>query len=402
MPDFAYRARDEDGEMVKGVMAADDEDHLADLLQAEGLYLIESAKPKALDLHSWFQPRIRRRDLIVFTVHVGTALAGGISLLDALRAYADEAPHERLRKIVREIAEGITAGGSFSDALARYPQVFSTVYVNMVRAGETTGRLDRVLEDMVSFLEWQETLAGTIRQALTYPIVISAALLGLVALLLGFVFPQIIPVFTKLGVELPLPTKILIFLSEALRRYWIYGLLALVGAWVALYLYIRTPVGRFQFDRLLLRTPVVGGIVRRIALSRFARHLAVLYLAGVDFILSLSVVERLVGNRVIERAIHDAGEEVMSGGLLSAALRRSGVVPNLVVQMVATGESTGDLAETLGKVSQYYDREVQESVRRATALLEPAALATMAGMVLFMALSIFLPLWQMIGQLSRR
>jgi len=147
---------------------------------------------------------------------------------------------------------------------------------------------------------------------------------------------------------------------------------------------------------------VVGGIARRIALSRFARYLAVLYTAGVEFIQSLQVVERLAGNRVIELAIGEAREEVISGSLLSAALKRTGVVPTLVVQMVATGETTGKMDESLQKVSQYYDREVQESVKRATALIEPAAIVVMAGMVLFVALSVFLPLWGMIGQIARR
>jgi type II secretory pathway component PulF len=262
--------------------------------------------------------------------------------------------------------------------------------------------LDKVLQDLVSFLEWQEALAGTVKQALTYPIVLLVAIVGLTTLLVGYVFPQLLPVFQKVRMQLPLPTRILIAVSTALRTYWIVGLVAIVGAVTGLLLYIQTPAGRLRFDRLVLRTPVVGGIARRIALSRFARYLAVLYSAGVEFIQSLQVVERLAGNRVIELAIGEAREEVIGGSLLSAALKRTGVVPTLVVQMVATGEITGKMDESLQKVSQYYDREVQESVKRATALIEPAAIVVMAGMVLFVALSVFLPLWGMIGQISRR
>jgi type II secretory pathway component PulF len=199
-----------------------------------------------------------------------------------------------------------------------------------------------------------------------------------------------------------LPTRALIAASSALQRYWFPGLVAIAGAVAGLVFYIRTPAGRLQWDWLLLKVPVVGGIVRRIALSRFARYLSVLYQAGVEFIHSLAVVERLVGNRIIAGAIRNAREEVMAGSLLSDALRRTKVVPGMVIQMVATGETTGDLGTTLQKVSQYYDREVQDSVRRATALLEPAAIAVMAGMVLFVALSILLPLWGMVGQISRR
>ncbi|MEE9181993.1 MAG: type II secretion system F family protein [candidate division NC10 bacterium] len=402
MPDFAYKARDEQGKMVKGVMVAEDEDHLADLLEAEKLYLIASAKPKRSRRRAWFRPRVRRRDLILFSVHLGTALAGGISILEALRTYADESTHDHLRTVARGIADDIFAGGKFSDALSRYPEVFSSVYVNMVQGGETTGRMDKVLHDLVSFLEWQEALAGTIKQALTYPVILLVAIVGLITLLVGFIFPQVIPVFQKVGMELPLPTKILIVVSTGARQFWLYGLLAIVVGMVGLFLYIRTSAGRLQLDRLLLRLPVVGGVARRIALSRFARYLAALYEAGVDFTRSLALVERLVGNRVIEQALHDAREEVLSGSLLPAALKRSGVVPSLVVQMVATGEATGDLGETLHKVSQYYDREVHETVRRAMALLEPAAVIAMAGMILFVALSMLLPLWGMVGQLSRR
>ncbi len=272
----------------------------------------------------------------------------------------------------------------------------------MVRAGETTGRLDKTLQDLESFLEWQETLAGTIKQAIAYPTLVFAAIVGLATLLLGFVFPQVMPVFKKIGVELPLPTRALILVSTAIQRFWIHGLVAISGAVVGFFLYVRTPAGRMQFDYFLLRVPVVGGIVRRVALSRFARNLAVLYQSGVDFIQSLELVERLIGNRVIERAIRVAREEVVGGSLLSAALKRSGVVPGLVVQMVATGEATGELGVSLLKVSQYYDREVQEGVRRATAFLEPVMITVAAGMVLFVALSILLPLWGMVGAIGRR
>jgi type IV pilus assembly protein PilC len=402
VPDFAYKACDERGDRVKGVLAAQDEEHLADLLAAQGLYLLRSAKPHRLIQHPWFQRPVRRRDLILLFVHVGTALTGGISLLEALRTYADESGHERLRTVARGIANEIVAGTSFSDAMAGYPTVFAPVFVSMVRAGETTGHLDKVLQDVVSFLEWQEALAGTVKQALTYPIVLLVALIGLITLLVGYVFPQLLPVFQKVRMELPLPTRLLIAVSTALRQYWMGGLLVFVGLITGMLLYIRTPLGRLQFDRWLLRTPVVGGIARRVALSRFARYLSVLYMAGVEFIQSLQVVERLVGNRVIEFAVREAREEVIAGSLLSAALKRTGAVPSLVVQMVATGETTGKMDETLQKVSQYYDREVQESVKRATALIEPAAIIVMACMVLFVALSIFLPLWGMIGQISRR
>ena len=402
MPDFAYKARDEHGAMVKGVLAAQDEDHLANLLEAEGLYLVSSGKSRPFTRHPWLQGRVRRRDLILFTVHLSTALAGGISLIEALRTFADESRHERLRGVVRGIVDQILAGADFSNALAGFPDVFSTVFISMVRAGEATGHLDKVLSDLLGFLEWQETLASTIKQAITYPVVVLVAVVGLVVLLLGFVFPQVIPVFRKVGMELPLPTRALITASSALQRYWFPGLVAIVGAVAGLVFYIRTPAGRLQWDWLLLKVPVVGGIARRIALSRFARYLSVLYQAGVEFIHSLAVVERLVGNRIIAGAIRNAREEVMAGSLLSDALRRTKVVPGMVIQMVATGETTGDLGTTLQKVSQYYDREVQDSVRRATALLEPAAIAVMAGMVLFVALSILLPLWGMVGQISRR
>lgn len=402
MPDFAYKARDEHGAMVKGVMAAQDVDHLADLLEAEGLYLLKSAKPKRVTAHPSFRRRVRRRDLILFSIHVGAALAGGISILEALRTYADESTHDYLRTVVRGMERDILGGSSFADAVAGHPEIFPQVFVSMVHAGETTGRLDKTLQDLVSFLEWQETLASTIKQAIAYPILVFTAILGLATLLLGFVFPQVMPVFQKLGVELPLPTRALILVSTAMQRFWIPGLVAISGAVVGFFLYIRTPVGRMQFDYFLLRVPVVGGVVRRIALSRFARNLAVLYEAGVDFIQSLELVERLIGNRVIERAIRDAREEVVGGSLLSAALKRTGVVPGLVVQMVATGEATGELEVSLQKVSQYYDREVQEGVRRATAFLEPVMITVAAGMVLFVALSILLPLWGMVGAIGRR
>lgn len=400
MPEFRYKARDDYGELVKGVMTAENEDHLADLLQDQGLYLVKSTQPNGFRLT--LPTRIKRRDLILLSIHLAAGVAGGISLLDSLRTFAQDTPNDRLRQVVLGLADDITAGATFSEALSRYPKVFSEVYVNMVRAGETTGRLDNVLEDLVRFLEWQENLASTIRQAITYPIVVLVAIGGLITLLITFVLPQLIPVFQKVNVELPLPTRVLIAVSITLNRYWYLILLGLVGTVTGLTLFLRTERGRALFDRVILRVPVVGGVVHRIALSRFARHLSALYLAGVDFILSLSVVERLIGNQVLERVIRAAREQVTGGSLLSTALRGTGVIPPLVIQMVATGEATGELGETLQKVAQYYDREVQESVRRATALIEPAALVLLAGMVLFVALSILLPLYRMVGAIRPR
>lgn len=400
MPEFRYKARDEYGELVKGVMAAENEERLADLLQEQGLYLLKSTQPNGFRLA--LPTRIKRRDLILLTTHLAAGTAGGISLLDSLRTFAQDTPNDRFRQIVLALADDVTAGSTFSEALNRHPKVFSEVYVNMVRAGETTGRLDQVLEDLVEFLEWQETLASTIRQAIAYPIVVLVAIIGLITLLITFVLPQLIPVFQKLNVELPLPTRVLIAVSITLNRYWYLILLGLVGSVTGLTLFLRTARGRALFDRVILKVPVVGGVVHRIALSRFARHLSALYLAGVDFILSLSVVERLIGNQVLERIIRAAREQVTGGSLLSSALRGTGLIPPLVVQMVATGETTGELGETLQKVAQYYDREVQESVRRATALIEPAALVLLAGMVLFVALSILLPLYRMVGAIRPR
>jgi len=281
-----------------------------------------------------------------------------------------------------------------------FRSIFPEVFVAIVRSGEATGNMDMVLEDLNRFLTWQEEIGKTIRQATYYPATVVCMVGGLIVLLFTFVFPRFLSIFRGAAVDLPLPTRVVIAISEFFRGYGAYAALALAVAFAALKLYRRTEAGRLRVDGWKLRIPLVGEVIRSIEMSRFAHFTASLFRAGVEMTQTLVVVEKVIGNRVIANVVRQAREELIAGGGLSVALRKSGEFPPMVIRMVSAGESSGNLDATLDNVSAFYDREVPAAVKKAFAILEPAMTVLLAFVVLGTALSFFLALYKMVGSMG--
>ena len=400
--EYQYKAKNEEGRTITGVMDADDEDALATALDGRNLFLIEAAPAKKKDGGAPPPARIKARDILTFTLDMSTILSSGIPITSGLGDLAVASEHSKLKFIIEDILASINAGSSLSAALERHPHVFDTLYVSIVRAGETSGNLDRVLGDLAVFLEWKADLRRDVIQAMIYPVMVLAAITGLIILLATVVFPQFATVLNQSKGPVPIPTQILFFLSTVFRLYWWVLLAVIAGSVGSFWFWIRTPKGRAKFDAFKLRIPVIGNLVRDIALSRFCHFFQILFSAGVDISETLSIVEMLVGNSVLAEATRLVRNEIRAGNSLSASLADTGKFPTMVIRMFHIGEASGQLVGSLQKTCRYYDKEIPATIKRVFSIMEPVLYVFLAVIVLTVALAIYMPLYQMMGSLSRK
>lgn len=403
MPQFHYRARDELGRMVKGIHPAGGEDQLARTLREKKLYLISASEKgeKKKEAISFGLRKVGRSDLIEFSSHMATILSAGIPLMEGLQDMILRRKGTKFGKILQAIKDDVEGGSTLYEALAHHQQAFGEVYVYMVRAGETSGTVERVFEKLAEFLAWQEQLISEAKKLTLYPLVVLGAISILVIFVFAFAFPKISAVLMDMKVPLPASTRFLIGFSQLVQSSWHFLGLGIVAGGVGFRLISRTPGGRLMLDRLKLKLPVVGELIRKIALSRFAHHLGLLLEGGIGISDALLTVERVVGNRVISETIREVREEIQRGSTFTAALQRSGEFPPMALRMIAIGESTGTLTEALAKVSQYYDQEVPASVKKILTAAEPILIMFLAVMILGIALSIYLPIYKSIGMIGK-
>jgi type IV pilus assembly protein PilC len=393
MPVFQYSARSEAGEDNTGAIYAPNEDILYQTLRQQGLFLLgsrirhgDSMRPERL--------RLSAKQVLAFTIHVSTYQQAGIALMQTLNALARESFGVNFQTMVDGLITQISGGSTFSQALAMYPRIFSKHYIQMVATGEAIGQLGERMEELVKHLEWQQDIRSQIKQSSSYPLILIGLLLGVVVLLMSFTLPKFVKLLLQFNMELPAPTRIVVAASNIFLNYWF--LLPLIPAIpCAIYMAMRrTRQGRLVLDRWKLRVPILGSLHRKIALSQFAHHFACLHAAGIDPLSSLKIVEELIDNMVIGSVIEHVRNGVAAGKSLSQQLAQSKEFPPFVIQMLAAGEESGKLEDTLKKVSQYYDREVPASIKRAFTLIEPLVLVVMGGLVVFIALAILLPIYE--------
>ena len=400
MARYEYNAVDDYGKKARGTMSSGDEAHLREALAAMGLHLVSARQVAESGGSTLFRKKVKRADLIEFTYHMKTLIGAGVSLVSALSDVAEQATNPEFRDVLRDVRRNVQSGAILSGAFALHADVFPEVFVSIMRAGEVTGNMDGVLDDLNRFLTWQEELGKTIRQATYYPATVVCMVGGLIVLLFTFVFPRFLSIFKGAVVDLPLPTRVVIAISEFFRDYGLHLLAALVLGIVGLKLYRRSEAGRLRVDGWKLKIPLIGEVIRSIEMSQFSHFTASLFRAGVEMTQTLAVVEKVIGNRVIAAVVRQAREELIAGGGLSVALRKSGEFPPMVIRMISAGESSGNLDDTLENVSKYYDREVPAIVKKTFAILEPAMTMLLAFVVLGAALSFFLALYKMVGSLG--
>ena len=404
MAKFTYRARNETGGLVTGELEAESKVVVYEYLDGLGLLPVQvgEAKNNPFSLREFIEQRqtIRQDDLIFFTRQLQTIVKAGIPLISGLKALEEQTENPKLKRIIKEIYQEITKGKSLSDVLANHPRIFSELYVSMIRAGEVGGVLDDVLGRLIGLLDFQMKTRETLKAAMRYPITVVCVLILAFIVIVTFIIPRFAAIFKGAKVELPVPTKIMLWINDIVQSYGIFIFIGVVLLIVGVMMYIRSPDGRVAWDRLKLRMPLVGQIMLKIAMSRFANMFENMIRAGVPIMRTLEIVSRTVGNEYIARKILEISEKVEKGRGISKPLKDSGVFPPLVIHLISTGEETGSLEQMLREVSAHYDTEIGYSVSRLSAWIEPILTAGLSVMVLFIALAVFLPWWNMMGALK--
>lgn len=401
MPRYAYEAVDDYGKKVQGALMAADENALRSALAGMSLYLVKARERAGEGAGFSFRKKVKRADLIQFTFHFKTLIGAGVPLVAALGDLAEQTENPDFRDVLQDIRRNLQSGATLSDSFALHPTVFPEIFSNILRAGETTGNLDTVLDDLSKFLTWQEELSGTIKQATYYPTTLLSAVGVLIFVLFSFVFPRFLMIFKGANIELPAPTRVVIAVSVFFRDYGVLLVLGIAALVVAYRFYRKTEKGRLATDGWKLKMPLMGQVIRAIEISQFCHYLASLFRAGVEMTHALFIVEKLLSNRVIARVVREARDDLMAGGSLSASLRKSGEFPPMVLRMVSAGESTGNLDGCLENVSEFYDREVPKLLKKTFAVMEPLIILVLAVIVLGAALAFFLALYKMVGSMAQ-
>ena len=399
MPFFDYRAIDQTGRSVRGTLSAVNDVDLELRLKRMGLDLITLA-----ELSRQYAPsgreRVTRRDLVTFCIHMRYITRARIPLLDGLRDLRDTMEKRGFRDVLTALLEDMEGGKVLSQALAAHPAVFGAVFVHSVRAGEQTGLLDAVFDRLAESLKWQEEVAAKAKRLMIYPALVLTVVGAAILFLMLYLVPQVLSLVETMGVVLPLPTLILLAVSNVMQSYWPIGLLLALALGIGLPLWIRqAEAGREWWDRTQLRLPVIGPIMQKIVLSRFTNTLAMMYRSRVTVLDALRAGEMVAGNRVIARGIHRAAQQIADGRGLSESFQAQALFPPLVIRMLRVGESTGALDEALENVTYFYNREVLDSIENGLRVLEPLLTAILGLLLGGILVSVLLPVYDLIGNL---
>jgi len=397
---FAYRARDEKGSLIAGTMDADSHRAVSAHLDSMGLFPVAVSEKKGVGRLSFEDfmtkmDRVKLDDIIFFTRQLRTVIKAGVPLISGLKALEEQTNNRKLKKVIKRVWQDLDRGESFSDALSGYEDVFSDLYISMVKAGEIGGVLDEVLERLAQLLEFQMRTRETLKSAMRYPAMVVGAIVIAFGVLTTFVIPKFALLFKGSTMKLPLPTRIMLGLNDLVQAYGVYLLAGVIAICIAGYMCTRTQQGKLARDQLKLKIPFVGNIILKISMSRFAYVQENLIRAGVPIVTALEIVARTVGNLVITKKVVEISQKIEKGKGISKPMKESGIFPPLVLHLIATGEDTGSLEEMLREVSLHYDSEVNYSLGRLSSWIEPILIGVLGAMVLFIALAVFLPWWSM-------
>ncbi len=390
------------GKAVQGLRDAENVKALRAQLRKDGVLLTtaaeekaqEAAKERGFDLKRFFN-RPSVSDVAIMTRQLATLVKAQIPLFEALSALIDQTEKDGLRRALTNVRDAVREGTSFADALKEHPKIFPDLYVNMVRAGESSGTLEAVLMRLTHFMEGQAKLRGKVSSALAYPILMAAIAVIMISVMMTSVVPKVTSIFENMHKALPWYTRMLILVSDFASNYWWLVLAAVAGGIWYFRRWRATAEGRVAWDRFMLRTPLFGPLVMMVAISRFARTLATLLAAGVALLPAMGIVRNVLGNGALEKIIEDATGSIREGQSIADPLKASGHFPPLVTHMIAIGEKSGRLEEMLENVAEAYDTAVDSRVQLLTSLLEPIIIVVMGGAVAFIAFSILMPLVQM-------
>jgi type IV pilus assembly protein PilC len=401
MPQYAYRAINSNGRQLRGALPAANELDLQQALDAVGLELIDCRLARVRRSLGTGSSRLGSRDLIQLCVHLEQLQRAGVPLLDGLADVRDSADSTRLRDLAAQIHRDVSEGQPLSVALGRHPKVFGNVFTALIAAGEETGKLADSFHELVRHLKWAAAMAAKVRKATRYPAVVACVVTGVTIFMLAGVVPQVVDFLAANNRELPIWTVALIATSSFVQEFWPL-LLALpaVSVLTVRFLVQRSAEFAYRFDAILLSLPVAGQVLQKLALARFAQIFAVMFQSGIDILTCLDAGRRVIGNRVLGEALALTRRQVQAGSSLSAALAATGEFPTRVTRMVKIGEDTGNLTETLGQVAELYDQDVDAAIDTMISLIEPALTAILGLIMAWIALAVFGPIYDNLGQLG--
>jgi type IV pilus assembly protein PilC len=399
MPIYVWKGKNIYGEKRKGQLEAVDEAgaraHLKRLRIEDAVI---KQKPKDLfENISIFQPKVTGKDVVVFTRQLSTMIDAGLPLVQCLQILARQQNNATFKKVLLAIQNDVETGTTLADSMRKHPKIFDNLYSNMIEAGELGGILDTILSRLATFKEKRMTLQKRIKGAMTYPAISLVLSLFILAVILVFVVPIFDKMFQDFGSALPAPTQLVVNLSRYVKSYIIYALPAgIILIWL-FKKYYDTEKGRFQMDSMILWSPVIGTLVRKVAVSKFTRTLSTMLQSGVPILDALTVVARTAGNKVIERAVLRVSASIAEGRPIAEPLEESGVFPPMVVQMINVGESVGELDTMLEKVADFYDEEVDQAVENLTAMIEPFMMVFLGGMIGGLVVAMYLPIFKIVS-----
>ncbi len=397
MPNFRYKVRDRAGKPILGVIGAKNTEMLIEYFKSMGYTPITVREQKGigiLDLKRKVK-KITLKDINMMTRQLATFEGAGMPILSSLKALEEQTENWRLKEIVTKIKKDVEAGSELSDALEQFPNVFSTLYINMARAGETAGKLHDILLRLAELGEKDADTQAQIKSATRYPliviIVISAVFLGITT----FILPKFAKLFERFNTELPLPTRVMLLINKLFQSYWYILIIAIVALIVGFRLFVKSKTGRKIWDAFVLKMPVFGKLIQNVIMSRFSRIMGTLLQSGLPVLKALDITSGVLGNVIVAKALDDVKDNVKEGRGMSGPLALHKIFPPMVVHMVAAGEESGALDSLLVKIAEHFDAEVESAIKNLTTLIEPILIFFLGFIVMGLALAIFLPMWNM-------
>lgn len=409
MNQYLYSGRSARGEPVSGNLEGDSEEAVAARLQQEGVTPISIAPSAEVPMASAPLTQLAQRmglgrpktaDLVLFTRQMYTVVKSGIPLLRGLRGLAGSTHNTVLRQALEDVLRSLEAGRNLATSFGRHPEIFPEIYLGIIAVGEATGTLEAAFMRLSHYLRQEQDLQDSVKSALRYPLIVLLAIAVAIGVITTFVIPRFAPLFRVLGNDIPLPTRIIIGTSDIARRDWYWVLIAAAALVGTARAYVRTPDGRLRWHKILLRLPVMGSLIQQAILARLSRTLSIALTAGMPMLETLAIVARVCGNDFMAQRMLRLRDRVERGEPLSRAAAGTGLFPPLVLQMIAVGEETGELPQLLDEVAGFYEREVQFALSTLNAAIEPILIVMLGGMVLILALGVFLPMWNMIAKVA--
>jgi type IV pilus assembly protein PilC len=393
---FVYTGRTRSGQTITGEMDASNREAVVAKLRTQQIIATNvRGKPRDITIPG-FGSGVDEKEIVVFTRQFATMIDAGLPLVQCLEILASQQDNKVFKKALTEIRQSVEGGLTFAAALKQHPKIFTSLYANMVEAGEAGGILDTILNRLAQYMEKAMALKKKVKSAMIYPSTIVSVAVIVVIFLLIFVIPTFKSMFEGFGAALPLPTQIVLELSNIVRSYALVGLGVIIGLIVAIRMWYKTPSGKLAIDTFLLRTPVFGILIRKVAVAKFTRTLGTLISSGVAILDGLDITARTAGNKVVEGAVLRTRASIAEGKTIAEPLKASGVFPPMVVQMIAVGEQTGALDAMLGKIADFYDEEVDTAVSNLTALLEPMLMVFLGVVIGGVVIAMYMPIFKLV------